>query len=198
MENDLILQNAAEASDGMLPATTCSISSVDGKPKKRAKAATEEERKQRLKEDHKRYRDRNREKINARGQKYRLENSEKEKARAAKYHAENKEKRNATIAKWSANNREKCTDKNRRWRARNPGKSTEIAKRWQAANPEKVVENRKKTVVELKDNYVAACLGLPVSIARKYPDLMDSHREVITLKRKLNINQNRRNHEKSN
>jgi hypothetical protein len=151
------------------------------------------------------------------------ENPNKAIASANKWKAKNPEKAKAIKREWEANNREKLNAKARerydpekqrertkkrdpekekirrqKWAMDNPEKVKEAQERYIRENPEKVKRTKKRQTLEIHDSYVAAKLKVPVETLRQYPDLLESHREVIAIKRKLNINQNRRNHEKSN
>jgi hypothetical protein len=98
-------------------------------------------------------------------------------------------------------------EKQRRWR--DPIKSKLQQAKWRKANPEKMKVSRRKMYekskeknkeyrMEIKDWYVADALRISVKILKKYPDLIESHREVIRLKRKFFVIKPTRKNEKSN
>ena len=116
--------------------------------------------------------------------------------------------------RWRKANPEKAQEKRKRWMEKNPEKAKLIKiqneanrdkekksasdRRRYRENHAKIREVRRQAQNALPDCYIASRLGLSVKNLRKHPELIEAHREVIRIKRKLSINQNARKHEKSN
>jgi len=104
---------------------------------------------------------------------------------------------------WLSKERERQRNRPKRNRKPDPNASKRYAK-WRAKNQilankrskecrlkkyeeykAKEKETGKKNRALLKDCYVAHRLAVPVGTLRKYPDLLESHRLVLRLKRKF-------------
>lgn len=97
----------------------------------------------------------------------------------------------SNLKAWRAANGEKVKAHLKAWRAANPEKEEKRKARlkaWRDANPEKVKARSAQCIRNLENRYIAQVLGLPVSLARQFPELIQSHREVIALKRRIETN----------
>jgi len=125
----------------------------------------------------------------ANSKKYRLKNPEAYKKRAREY-----------ARKRLIKHREQINNRRRQLHAENPEPDRERQKKWKRNNPEKVAASRLKRLFKqrifnrnrsradtqsLSDVYVAAKLHISVKTARMFPELIESHRSVIRIKRSL-------------
>ena len=108
-------------------------------------------------------------------------NPDKVKAKNAAWRAANAEKERSRKAAWRAANPEREKDRNAAYRAANPQKERDRAVVWSAANRDKRCAYAAKAVANLRDDYVARVIGLPVREVP--PELINLKREQIRLHR---------------
>jgi len=99
---------------------------------------TEEERKERRREQQRAWRAANPERARAQGQAWRAANPERARAQWRAWRAANSERVRAQGQAWRAANPERVRERDRAWRAANPERVRAQGQAWRAANPERV------------------------------------------------------------
>jgi len=128
------------------------------------------------------------------------ENPEKVRSYSRRYYASNRSKIVKAANKWGKENPDKRKKSIRNWHSRNPEKQKQSTIKWRSSNLERVkinqrkwynsnINKRKKQAKtrsdQLDESYVANIMGIPISIAKKHPDLLAAKREQIKILREL-------------
>jgi hypothetical protein len=118
----------------------------------------EERRKRKNREAQKRYRERNRDKVNAASKAWRDANPEAVAERNLRYRKENPEKAQAATARWRANNRERVNESRREWVRNNPEKAKAMRQRGKAGFNQTAHGRRRRRKMELVDLLGGKCM----------------------------------------